>query len=150
VSSNRLKLGVAGALLLGGVAAILFEHHVSARLLEENDRLMEEGREFASLRQENARLKKETASLTANLHAASAAALTAAHDRAAGRAGEGAHGGFPLAPGLVSIRLLGNAGRGSPRAAFQTQLWAARNGDDAAEAKTNRRTRIICGDFESI
>jgi hypothetical protein len=42
----------------------------------------------------------------------------------------------PLAAGLVPVESLGNAGQGSARSAFATQLWAARTGDVALEAGT--------------
>ena len=41
---------------------------------------------------------------------------------------------MPLAAGLTPVESLGNAGRATPRAAFATQLWAARTGDVALEA----------------
>lgn len=42
---------------------------------------------------------------------------------------------FP-ASGLRPVEALGNAGRDTPRNAFATQLWAARTGDIALEARS--------------
>lgn len=43
---------------------------------------------------------------------------------------------MPLAAGLIAVESLGNAGQANARAAFATQLWAARTGDVALEAGT--------------
>lgn len=42
----------------------------------------------------------------------------------------------PLAAGLAPVDTLGNTGRTTPRAAWATQLWAARTGDIDLEAST--------------
>ena len=130
MSTTKLKIGIVGALLLGAVAALLVQHQANLGLERENARLAGENRELGRLRQENQRLKQEaTASTPAQANSGPGTAVN--RGNAAARATDGT---FPLAAGLIPIRSLKNAGRATPGAAFQTQLWAARNGDIALTA----------------
>ena len=88
--------------------------------------------EFQMVAAENARLKEQNAQLSKNAAAAASSAPMPASPAA--RASAPLRPNVPLAPGLIAVETLGNAGRASPRAAFATQLWAARTGDIALEA----------------
>jgi hypothetical protein len=136
MSGKRLKIGIACAVFIGGLAAIVLESRSNARLRAENDRLRGESRDANHLRDENARLTQEMQKMKAasGTRGAVSPARAAGSGAAPGGAGDRARAQVPLAAGLVPIRSLKNAGRGSARDAFETQLWAARNGDIALTA----------------
>ncbi|HUJ43797.1 MAG TPA: hypothetical protein VLW52_09340 [Opitutaceae bacterium] len=138
--SSKIKAGLAVAGVIAGAAGLVWQHQTNVRL---RDRLAD----LPALRAENARLR--AAKQQAEQRAADLERLRSEPGRlrnAAGMAPERAPGhpapaardvgGAPLAAGLVPVDFLGNAGQATPRAAFATQLWAARTGDVALETAT--------------
>jgi RNA polymerase sigma factor (sigma-70 family) len=125
MSTAKLKVGIVSALLLGGAATVAVQYRTH---LHETAQLEQQGRELAQLRQENSLFKQSsTAAPSAGISGATPVAPKAA---AVSRGGPK----VPLAAGLTPILSLKNAGRATPRDAFQTQMWAARNGDIALTA----------------
>jgi hypothetical protein len=110
------------------------QHASNVRLRARLSSLQQVAVENARLRSENERLSKQL--LQGSAAAAGGGAVPAA--RAAPMAGQpsSSKAAMPLAAGLVPVESLGNAGRSTPRAAFATQLWAARTGDVSLEAST--------------
>jgi len=129
------KLQVAGVLALfaAGAAALVWQHRTNKR-----DRAALA--EVPALRAENARLKTENRRLAeagggrndtrsgAGVPVAAAVSAPPDPERAPERP--------VLAAGMIPVETLGNGGRATPRAAFATQLWAARAGETAVEAAT--------------
>ncbi len=123
------KVYLVAVLAIGGVGAtgLLLQHRSLVRLKAEAD-------EVRSLAEDNARLRRQISAL-APVPTAPTAAPGRAPEPAPG-ASAGGRPAVPLARGLLSVADLGNSGRSTPRAAFATQLWAARTGDVALEAST--------------
>jgi hypothetical protein len=128
MSHTRLQACAALAVAALCAAGLFWQHRENVRLKAENAGL----RQLAA---PGARLPGATRPPPAAASGpnAPAPAVPSASPRAPapGRR-EGA--GVPLASGLTPVETLGNAGRATPRAAFATQLWAARTGDIALEA----------------
>ncbi len=130
---TKLQVGVAAAIAALGAVGLALQHHAKATLEAQ----------VAGLRQaaaENDRLRAENRRLEASNAAAGRADAAAPQPRpAAVAAGPGSavsRQSVPLASGLRPVEALGNAGRDTPRNAFATQLWAARTGDIALEARS--------------
>lgn len=130
---TKTQLGAALAVVAAGAAALVWQHRT-------NTRLRADLAELPALRAENARLRTENRQLAPS---AAVAVRPTVAPRTTANAGTGVddpghyHAGRPpLAVGLVPIESLGGAGRATPRAAFATQLWAARTGDVGLEAST--------------
>ena len=125
------KLQVAIALTAAGIGAmaIAYQHQTNARLRAQVAGFQQVAAENSQLREQNRQLAKSAAA------AGDASAVSRGTAPATqGKAAPLAKAGVPLAAGLVAVETLGNAGRATPRAAFATQLWAARTGDVALEA----------------
>lgn len=124
--SAKTKIGVVGVLLLAGAAIIALQYQTH---LKESARLDAQSREIERLNRESARLalSAATAAHAADVRAQAAAAPSVAR-------GGGSATQAPLAAGLTPTLSLKNAGRATPRDAFETQLWAARHGDIATTA----------------
>jgi len=134
MSMTKLKIGVVIGLLAAGSVGLVVQHASNVRLRARLSSLQQVAVENARLRSENERLSKQL--LQGSAAAAGGGAVPAA--RAAPMAGQpsSSKAAMPLAAGLVPVESLGNAGRSTPRAAFATQLWAARTGDVSLEAST--------------
>jgi RNA polymerase sigma factor (sigma-70 family) len=130
MSMTKIQVGAAALAAALGAAGLVWQHHSNVRLRSEVAGLRQAAAENARLRAENQRLEKEAAGAAALAEAARppSAAVTARPAQPAARPS------VPLASGLIPVETLGNAGRSTPRAAFATQLWAARTGDVALEA----------------
>ena len=127
---TKTQIAAILTVVLAGAASLWWQHRT-------NMRLRTELADVPALRAENARLRTENRQLAS----ATAPAPTAAARTAAGigsgvtTPGDNRDGRRPLlAGGLVPIESLAGAGRATPRAAFATQLWAARTGDVTLEA----------------
>jgi len=131
---TKTQIGTALAVVAVGAAGLWWQYRTNARLRADLA-------ELPALRAENARLRTENRQLARAAAPVRAPAAPGAAARTAG-AGTGVadpgynQGGHrpPLAAGLAPVESLGDAGRATPRAAFATQLWAARSGDVALEA----------------
>ena len=128
MSATKLKIGIAGVLLAGGVGTIVVQHEANVRLRTENARLGDQSNEIDRLRREIARLKRDPNDLAAPSEAGKTGP-TSARRGALPAASRRSRQIFPLAEGLIPVESLKNAGRATPSAAFQTQLWAAHSGD---------------------
>jgi hypothetical protein len=111
---------VVGVLLLAGTAVVALQYQAQLR---EGARLNEQNREIERLHREIVRLKQAGA---AEVRAQAATAPSLAISTQPSKP--------PLAAGLTPVMSLKNAGRATPRDAFETQLWAARHGDIATTA----------------
>jgi RNA polymerase sigma factor (sigma-70 family) len=138
MTMTKLQTGIALAVAAAGTTWLVIQHQTNVRLEADVASLREAARETAQLREENAGLAKLSAELP-DLRR-DHAELLRLRDAAAG----GARATGPLKPrvtatvalaaGLTPVTTLGNAGRATPRAAFATQLWAARTGDVGLES----------------
>jgi len=129
MSTTKITLGVMGALLAVGAAGLAWQQ-------QRIRHLRAAAAATSSLAVENARLQAENLRLQRQLAAAPPPLPRAAAANPAGpRAGSG-RPTVPLAAGLVAVESLGNAGQATARAAFATQLWAARTGNIEVEAGT--------------
>jgi RNA polymerase sigma factor (sigma-70 family) len=124
MSATKLKIGIIGALILGGAATLVVRHQALVQLRADDARLANQDTEITRLRAENDRLRR-TAAAAEPASAVPAAASGPSRAAAAPRGGQR----VPLAAGLIPMGSLKNVGRGTPRAAFQTQLWAAHSGE---------------------
>lgn len=132
MSMTKLQTGAVLAMVAAGAAGLIWQYRTNARL---EARLAD----LPALRAENARLRGESrrleqASAEVEHLRAEHAELVRLRGKLAAPPAPGATGAVPLAAGLTPVESLGNAGRATPRAAFATQLWAARTGDVALEA----------------
>jgi len=128
MSLTKLQTCAALTVAVLGAAGLLWQHQTNVRLKAEVAGLNQ-------LAAENARLRAEVRQPATTKP--QGGTLTAPAVPAAGRVaapGFRARAGVPLASGLTPVESLGNAGRATPRAAFATQLWAARTGDIGLEA----------------
>jgi hypothetical protein len=120
-----------------GITGLVLQHRVNTRLEQEVTDLRGQTAEVANLRAENARLSGQAAELArlrqehAELLRLRAAAPSGAPAAPTPRPNSGNE--TPLAAGLTPVLSLGLAGRATPRAAFATQLYAARTADLAQE-----------------
>ena len=121
MSATKLKLGIAALVLAGGAATMVVQHQANVRLGDQN-------KEIDRLRRKIARLEQGAHPPTAPDEPGKLG-QSAARRVAMGAAGQLSRQSVPLAAGLIPIQSLRNAGRATPGAAFQTQLWAARTGD---------------------
>lgn len=134
MSMTKIQIGLAAAVIAVGAAGLVWQHQTNQELAREVAHMQAQDAELSRLRAENDRLiAKSVEQAQATLDARRTApppspAPTAKPPRA--------DTGVPLAPGLVPVTSLGNAGRATPRATFATQLWAARSGDVELEATT--------------
>jgi hypothetical protein len=123
------KLQACAALVVAALcAAVLIWQHITNARLKADIAGLRLSAEDARLR--GARRQPAAAASGPN---APASGVPAAPSRAAAPGRRGG-AGIPLASGLTPVETLGNSGRATPRAAFATQLWAARTGDIALEA----------------
>jgi RNA polymerase sigma factor (sigma-70 family) len=131
MSISKLQVAIALGVAVFGATALVYQQRAKDETLRAQAVMLQKiAAENARLQDQNARLTKTAASAEA-ASASSAAKPALTQPRTAGSA---AAAGVPLAAGLVAVETLGNAGRASARAAFATQLWAARTGDIALEA----------------
>jgi RNA polymerase sigma factor (sigma-70 family) len=134
MSMTKLKIGVVLGLLAAGSVGLVMQHASNVRLRARLSSLERIADENTRLRAENERLSRQVPQGAPMAAGGSAAPAAPKAPPAAQPSGAGS--GVPLAPGLVPVVSLGNAGRATARAAFATQLWAARTGDVALEAST--------------
>lgn len=137
MSITKLQAAAAIAVLAAGVAGLFLQQRENTRLQADLDVLRAENQRLARTAHELARSPAEKSKsepeADAPVTASVAAPAPAASVPAKAPASAPAH---PLAPGLLAVESLGNAGIATPRAAWTTQLWAARSGDLALEAST--------------
>jgi hypothetical protein len=124
--STKTKIGVVSVLLLAGAAIVALQYQTH---LKESARLDDQNREIERLNRQIVQLKQAAAT---SAHAAEVRAPAAAATSLAPGGQPSAKP--PLAAGLTPTLSLKNAGRSTPRDAFETQLWAARHGDIATTA----------------
>ena len=135
MSITKLQAAAALAVIAAGTAGLIVQHQTNqqqaadiASLRAENGRLAKSAAELDGLRADHAevvRLRGELAALRS---------ATPAPAPAPAAKPEPAATDIPLAAGLAAVESLGDTGRATPRAAWSTQLWAARSGDLALEA----------------
>lgn len=135
---TRLQTAAVIALFALCSAGLIWQLEANSRLKAELAGLRQLAGENQRLRADNARLAKAHPDLRAEQGRPSAGrAAPPAGPVSAGTAagaGSGGRAGAPLAAGLVPVDKLGNAGLATPRAAWATQLWAARTGNVDLEA----------------
>jgi RNA polymerase sigma factor (sigma-70 family) len=130
MSISKLQVGITLGIVGLGAAALVLQHQDNARLQAQVTALQHVADDNLRLREKNDQLEKSAAaseSAAAAFRSGTAAAYAA-------RMTSPQRAAVPLAAGLVAVETLGNVGRASARAAFATQLWAARTGDVALEA----------------
>jgi hypothetical protein len=129
MSITKVQFAAVFGALAAASAGLVWQHHTNVRQAREIAALQQTATESASLRLTPSGLDAPPAA------GGSRPASTAPAARGLPRgAGPSAAGGIPLADGLSPVETLGNSGRATPRAAWATQLWAARTGDVALEA----------------
>ncbi len=132
LTMTKIQSAVIAAIAVAGIAGLAYQHRA-------NTRLEADVASLSQARVENARLQQEILRLSRAVPSASASAPPPAAQPPAGRpaaAMAGSRQVVPLANGLRPTDTLGNTGRGTPRDAFATQLWAARMGDVDLEASS--------------
>ena len=130
---TRTQIGAVLGLAAAAITALVWQQRTNARLRADLTELPAVRAENARLRVENRKLAQAAAASPAPAAAAVAGVADPGYNAEAGH-NPAQPGRPPLAPGLMPVESLGNAGRATPRAAFATQLWAARTGDVALEA----------------
>jgi hypothetical protein len=124
MTATKFKFGIFCALVLGGAATFVVQHHASVQLRAVSAQVNDQAKEIVRLHEENDQLRRTVAANAPNPVRRPAVASASAG------AGAPRHGPtVPLAAGLIPITSLKDAGRATARAAFQTQLWAAHSGD---------------------
>lgn len=122
-------------------AGLVWQHEVNTRLQAELAGLRRLAGEDQRLRADNERLAKLQEGARAERTGPgvpSASGQTASSTARPGpaRSAAGDPAGIALAAGLMPVEKLGNAGLATPRAAWATQLWAARTGNVDLEASS--------------
>jgi RNA polymerase sigma factor (sigma-70 family) len=130
MSITKLQVTAVAGLLAAGSIGLVWQHERNVQLAAELAQARQASAEADHLRAENTRLTQQGMAKT------SAGGANAAVPTSASTPTAAAPGSVPLAAGLTDVAALGNAGRATPRAAWMTQLWAARTGDIALEAST--------------
>lgn len=130
MSITKLQFTAVAGLFAAGSIGLVWQHQHNVQLAAELAQARQASAEADHLRAENTRLTQQGMA-QAPAGGANTTAATSASVRTAVAAGS-----VPLAAGLNDVASLGNAGRATPRAAWMTQLWAARTGDIALEAST--------------
>jgi hypothetical protein len=130
MSITKLQVTAVAGLLAAGSIGLVWQHERNVQLAAELAQARQASAEADHLRAENTRLTQQGMAKT------SAGGANAAVPTSASTPSAAAPGSVPLAAGLTDVASLGNAGRATPRAAWMTQLWAARTGDIALEAST--------------
>ncbi len=126
MSMTKLQFIAACAVLLGGSTALVWQYNANKRLKSEVARLEEATRESRPSSGHGG---------TAPVVVAASTAQPVGPSRP-GPAMDPPRTPTALAPGLMPVESLGNAGRATARSAFATQLWAARTGNIKLEAST--------------
>jgi hypothetical protein len=134
MSMTKLKTVAVLGLLAAGSVGLVVQHASNVRLKEQVSVLRQASDENARLRIENASLSREV--VQGRAAAAGSHAVPAMPQGSVATRPADASTAVPLAAGLVPVMSLGNSGKATPRAAFATQLWAARTGDVSLEAST--------------
>jgi RNA polymerase sigma factor (sigma-70 family) len=139
MTMTKLQVGLALALAAAGTAGLVWQHQANTRLQAEVAAMRTEVAENTRLRAENETLARQAAAAVTvrpgQVSATKSSGETAGTTgRRPGPAAQKPYSGVPLAAGLSPVESLGNAGRATPRAAFATQLWAARTGNSELEA----------------
>jgi type II secretory pathway pseudopilin PulG len=147
---NKLAVGILATLLAAGSGALVLQHQAQARLRDEISRLHRQGRTIDRLRRENQHLaglvvppaelenlrndQRELARQRAELVILENRLQTQAHTRTVTDTAN-APISKQLAPGMMPLENLANAGTGTPLAAVQTFFWAVGQVDPDAMAK---------------
>jgi hypothetical protein len=140
--TRKLQISAALGLFLAFSAVLIWQHEANARLKAELAGLRQLAGENQRLRADNERLVKAQAGPRAERAGPggppAGRAVPAATGPAQAAAGtdSGGNSGVALAAGLTQVSTLGNAGLATPRAAWATQLWAARTGNVDLEASS--------------
>ena len=129
----KIKTFAVIAVVAAGATGLLLQHQELTRLRSAAADARSMAATNASLLAENERLR--SAAKGGGATGAAAGATAEARLPKAAHAGS-ARDTAALAPGLSPVTSLGDQGRGSPRAVFATQLWAARTGEVELEAST--------------
>ncbi len=135
MSITKLQAAAIAAVMAAGVAGLFVQHRTNTQLQADLDFLRTENQHLTQAAQELKQARSDRAQPpqirdeVANSSAVAPAAAVTAKPTAAPTT-------RPLAPGLLPVDALGNAGIATPRAAWSTQLWAARTGDLMLEAST--------------
>lgn len=151
---KRTLSGFLAAVLAGGVIALLFQHQTRALLQDEISSLRRQNREIERLQRENRRLlgslapadefnrlrndQKELPRLWEELITLTNRIRAQSGPRSVPDASQPPK---PLAPGMIRLEDLPNAGSGSPTAAAQTFFWTVAQADPDAMAK-----QLVLGD----
>ena len=143
MSTTKIALSVAGALAVGATLLTLQQQRANVTLRAEIAAMREQTTaEVATLREENRRLQGEKAGVEDSARAEHTELVRlreareafrkalAARQATATRPGDGpAAENSGLAPGMISMDLMANAGRATPSATAQTIAWALRQAD---------------------
>jgi RNA polymerase sigma factor (sigma-70 family) len=141
MSMTKLKLGLAAAVLVAGSTTIVLQQKAKVALRHEVETLRRQNSQLAQPHEENGSQPLTAGELqTARNAQAEIVRLRTELDALKNRATEPKTSSssehatqdndkVPLAPGLVAVATLNNVGRATPRATFETQLWATHRGD---------------------
>lgn len=142
---NKLALGIVGSLLVAGIGALVLQHEAQSRLRDEIARLSRQSSQLDRLRREHQRLaglamppeelnrlRDDQQSLARLRQQLTILKLRVQTEDLARSAHEPPK---PLAPGMVPIDNLVDAGSGTPATAAQTFFWAVGQVDPDAMAK---------------
>jgi RNA polymerase sigma factor (sigma-70 family) len=130
MSITKLQIAALAGILAAGSVGLVWQHERNVQLSADLAQAHRASAESDHLRAENARLTQQVAASSPG------SASPSIEKTAAPAKVPTSSGSVPLAAGLTDVAALGNAGRATARAAWMTQLWAARTGDIALEAST--------------
>ncbi|HTZ19906.1 MAG TPA: sigma-70 family RNA polymerase sigma factor [Opitutaceae bacterium] len=140
MSTAKLTLGIVGVVAVAATAIAIRQYQTTAQLRTEVAALREQTSALAASRAETRRITEEMTGEHAELvrlraekeaFIKAAAAKKASTVRASSETTpvRAAGAGGALAPGMISVDLMANAGRATPAAAAQTMVWAMQRGD---------------------
>jgi RNA polymerase sigma factor (sigma-70 family) len=128
MSITKLQVTTVAGLLAAGSIGLVWQHSRNVQLSAELAQARQAAAGADQLRAENVRLAQQAGTRSPSGQTNPAATPPTKPGSIPNS--------VPLAAGLTEVASLGNAGRATPRAAWMTQLWAARTGDIALEAST--------------
>ncbi len=132
MSASKLKFAALGLILTGGVVTIALQHRHNLQLREELDQSRrDEAAASSRVKSLEGQMGQSSSHPSPTGFAPTQAPLTTPAETARSDNSSAGTTGNKMVP----IDSLGNQGRATPRAAFATQLWAARGGDIPLEAQ---------------